>query len=144
MEVTNNEKEVSLGINLSEGQSIVVPIIEEKILLDKKMVETGNVRISKRVFEEQSTIDTLITSEEVLVERKEINQYVDVAPPAVRQEGDVTIISVIKEVLVIEKRLMLVEELYVTKSKKQQTATVSEMVRKEEVNITRNPSGTEF
>ena len=134
--------------NLSEGlpglQKIVIPVIQEQLLVGKKMVETGKVYISKKVYEEEFIQNEPVTSEEVIVERKEINQYIDVAPPAVRQEGDVTIISVIKEVLVVEKRLMLVEELHVTKHKRTDSAVIKEMLRREEINVTRNVSGTDF
>ena len=134
--------------NLSEGlpglQKIVIPVIQEELLVGKKMVETGKVYISKKVYEEEFIQNEPVTSEEVTVERKEINQYIDVAPPAVRQEGDITIISVIKEVLVVEKRLMLVEELHIKKHIKTDSAVINEILRKEEINVTRNISGTDF
>ena len=134
--------------NLSEGlpglQKIVIPVIQEELLVGKKMVETGKVYISKKVYEEEFIQNEPVTSEEVIVERKEINQYIDVAPPAVRQEGDITIISVIKEVLVVEKRLMLVEELHIKKHKRTDSAMIKEILRKEEINVTRNISGTDF
>ena len=134
--------------NLSEGlpgfQKIVIPVIQEELLVGKKMVETGKVYISKKVYEEEFIQNEPVTSEEVIVERKEINQYIDVAPPAVRQEGDITIISVIKEVLVVEKRLMLVEELHIKKHIKTDSAVIKEILRKEEINVTRNISGTDF
>jgi len=72
------------------------------------------------------------------VERKEINRYVDTAPPAIRQEGDVTIISVMKEVLVVEKRLMLVEEVHITKQQQQTPQHFSETLRKEQISVSRN------
>ena len=134
--------------NLSEGlpglQKIVIPVIQEELLVGKKMVETGKVYISKKVYEEEFIQNEPVTSEEVTVERKEINQYIDVAPPAVRQEGDITIISVIKEVLVVEKRLMLVEELHIKKHKRTDSAMIKEILRKEEINVTRDVSGTDF
>jgi len=47
------------------------------------------------------------------------------------------IIPVLKEVAVIEKRVMLVEEIHVTKLKTEKTETQEVAVRKEEVNIKR-------
>jgi stress response protein YsnF len=52
--------------------------------------------------------------ERVNVDRIEINRFVD-GPVPVRYEGDVMIVPVLEEVLVIEKRLMLKEELRVSK-----------------------------
>lgn len=129
---------------LSAGQTRVIPVIQEELTVEKKTIETGNVRISKKVHEEESVMDVLTTSEEVIVEKKEINQYIDVAPPAIRQEGNVTIISVVKEVLIVEKRLMLVEELHVTKLKTTDSTVIRETLRKEEIEITRSIPGTDF
>jgi len=141
-ELPNDNKPII--VSLAEGETITIPVINEELLVSSKTVETGRVLISKKVFEEESVINSMIRSEEVIVEKKEINQYVDVAPEAVRQEGNVTIISVVKEVLVIEKRLLLVEELHITKHKKEEPVVISETVRKEEIHVLRSVSGTEI
>jgi len=141
-ELTNDNKPVI--VSLAEGESITIPVINEELLVSSKTVETGRVLISKKVFEEESVVNSMVSSEEVIVEKKEINQYVEVAPEAVRQEGNVTIISVVKEVLVIQKRLLLVEELHITKHKKEEPVVISETVRKEEIHILRSVSGTEI
>ena len=141
-ELPNDNKPII--VSLAEGETITIPVINQELLVSSKTVETGRVLISKKVFEEESVINSMIRSEEVIVEKKEINQYVDVAPEAVRQEGNVTIISVVKEVLVIEKRLLLVEELHITKHKKEEPVVISETVRKEEIHILRSVSGTEI
>jgi len=141
-ELTKDNKPVI--VSLAEGESITIPVINEELLVSSKTVETGRVLISKKVFEEESVVNSMVSSEEVIVEKKEINQYVEVAPEAVRQEGNVTIISVVKEVLVIQKRLLLVEELHITKHKKEEPVVISETVRKEEIHILRSVSGTEI
>ncbi|WP_082489177.1 YsnF/AvaK domain-containing protein [Dyadobacter sp. Leaf189] len=123
---------------LPAEQSQVIPVIEEKLVVTTELVETGSVTVSKKVVEEQVQFDEHITSEQLLVERKEINRYVDTAPPAIRQEGDVTIISVMKEVLVVEKRLMLVEEVHITKQQQQTPQHFSETLRKEQISVSRN------
>ncbi|GGC13984.1 YsnF/AvaK domain-containing protein [Dyadobacter sediminis] len=124
-------------------QSQTIPVIEEKLVITSENVETGRVLVSKRVLEEEATWNGIIAREELRVERKEINQYVKDAPAAVRQEGDVTIVSVVKEVLVVEKRLMLVEELHITRHHHQEQQSFTETLRKEEVTVFRNASGTD-
>ena len=125
------------GVGLSAENTLVFPVIEERLVIENKTVEAGKVVISKKVLQEESTVTGVATSEEVIVERKEINRYVDSAPAPVRQEGDVTIISVVKEVLIIEKRLMLVEELHVSKVRKQGVVEHTDTVRREEVTVSR-------
>ncbi|MCF0054114.1 YsnF/AvaK domain-containing protein [Dyadobacter sp. LJ53] len=119
-----------------------IPVIREHLTVSTERIETGQVLISKEIMEEETSVNVAVSREEVLIERKEINEYVQTPPPAVRQEGDVTIISVVKEVLVTEKRLMLVEEVHITKRLYQDEKAVTETLRTEKVNISRNASGT--
>ncbi|GAA4451015.1 hypothetical protein GCM10023189_12500 [Nibrella saemangeumensis] len=133
----------NLNTSGSEGtdQSRIIPVIEEQIHIGKDVVETGRVVISKRVREEEQTVDIPLVSEEMNVERVAVNQYVD-TPPAVRYEGETMIIPVLKEVLVVEKRLVLVEELHVTKRQVETTETQRVTLRKEEVTVDRIPHNT--
>ena len=125
-------------------ESLVIPVIRETMQVGTRTIETGKVHISKKVTEETAVENYIETSEQITVERKQINQYVETAPPASRQEGDVTIISVVKEVLFFEKRLMLVEELHVTKHKVQENKKVTATLRREEVTVERKDTGTEI
>jgi uncharacterized protein (TIGR02271 family) len=116
---------------------IVIPVIEEQLQVSKVWEETGRVQISKTVTEEAVDFNLPVSQEEVIMERKPINQYVDTAPPASRYEGDTLIIPVIKEVLVVEKKLMLVEELHIIKRKTEQMVSGTEILRKEAVTVER-------
>jgi len=124
--------------------SKVIPVIEEKLRIDKEKVETSKFRISKKIHEEEVTENISVTEENVTIERKEINEIVDTAPPAIRQDGDKTIISIVKEVLVVEKKVMLVEELHVTKSRSESSVPIKETLRREEVEINKTEDGTRF
>jgi uncharacterized protein (TIGR02271 family) len=114
-----------------------IPVVQEDLQVDKQLVESGKVNISKRVVDEDVTVNVPVVHEEVTVEKKVINQYVDTPPPAVRQDGDTTIISVLKEVLVVEKRLMLVEEVHITKKRTETSNPSQETLRREEVTVSR-------
>ncbi len=127
---------------LSENERVVIPVIEEQLQVGKRVVETGHLRIAKTIREEQQTVDIPLLHEEFNVERVAVNQYVD-TPPAVRQDGDTTIYPVLKEVLVIEKRLVLVEEVHVTRRQIETTDSQQVTVRKEEVTIERIANDSE-
>ncbi len=115
-----------------------IPVIEEQIRIEKRIVETGRVLIEKHVSERQETVTVPLQHDEVNVDRILVNRYVD-SPPAIRYEGDTMIIPVLEEVVVIEKRLMLVEELHVTKRQVQTQETQQVTLRTESVAITRQP-----
>jgi len=115
----------------------VIPVIEEQLTVDKRVVEKGRVRISKKVRETDETVNIPLVQENVQVERVPINQFIAEAPPPVRYEGNVMIIPVLREVVIVEKRLVLVEELRVTKQQTQTQETQKIRLRKEEVNVKR-------
>ena len=125
----------------SQGNTSVIPVIEEQLLVEKQSVETGRLLIRKAVLEEEQTVDIPLMSEAFSVERVAVNQYVD-TPPVVRYDGDTTIFPVLKEVLVTEKRLMLVEEVRVTRQQLTTSDTQRVTLRREEVTVQRVDSET--
>lgn len=109
-----------------------IPVIEEQLRIDKKVVQTGTVSISKEIREEDVEIETPVIRELVDIEHVPINQYIE-KPPEIRHEGDTMVIPVLREEVVVTKRWLLVEEIRVTKSKAQAPDSQVVKVRKEEV-----------
>jgi uncharacterized protein (TIGR02271 family) len=134
-EIRIEENHAHVPENRSAVQDTVVPVIEETVEIGKRVVETGKVRVSKSVHEEEVTVDLLVTREEVEVERVPVNQYVETPPPPVRYEGDAMIIPVLREVMVVEKRLLIVEELRITNRQVKTNTPQKVTLRKEEVNV---------
>jgi len=93
-----------------------IPLAEERLVTSKRTVEKGRVRIRTVIDENTRWIEESLASEDVIVERIAIDREVEAVPP-VREEGDTTIIPVIDEVLVIERRLILKEEVRVRKER---------------------------
>ncbi len=118
-------------------QSAALPVIEEQLQVGKKVVETGSVRINKIVHEEEVKVETPVVVEKLDIERIPINQYVESAPPAVRYEGDVMIVPILEEVVVVQKRLRLVEELRITKRQEHTQVSQPVILRREEVTVER-------
>lgn len=114
----------------------VIPVIQEQATISKRIVETGKVRISKQVREYEEVVDVPHYQEEVRVERVPINEFVEAAP-SVRTEGDVTIIPIIEERYVMEKRLFVAEELHIRKDRIESHSPQTLKVLKEEVEVTR-------
>jgi uncharacterized protein (TIGR02271 family) len=119
--------------NTENSHEKVIPVIEESVQVDKKWVETGKVHISKKVSEHNEVIDIPLKHEEVNIERVEVNEYVDSLPPAVRYEGETMIIPVLKEVFV--KRVMIVEEIRVTRKEVEKHTQQEVTLKKEEIHV---------
>ncbi|MBC8054053.1 MAG: YsnF/AvaK domain-containing protein [Sphingobacteriaceae bacterium] len=118
-------------------EKLIVPVMEEQLTIDKKEIETGKVTVSKKVHSEQQVIDIPVVEEEVDVQRIPFNQYIQNTPPAVRYEGEKTIIPILKEVLVVEKKLVLVEEVHITRKQKHSNVSQQETLKQEEVIVSR-------
>ena len=97
-----------------ENRELVIPIVEEEIVTGARPVKTGSVRVDKRVEKHVRKIDMPLLHEEVEVKRVPVNRVVTVAPQ-VRTEGDTTIVPIVEEELVVTKRLLLKEELHLTR-----------------------------
>ncbi|MFC0388724.1 DUF2382 domain-containing protein [Muricoccus vinaceus] len=89
----------------------VIPLVEETLQVSKRLVETGRVRISLTTEVVEEVLRETLRSRYAEVERRPVGRVVTEAP-AVRQEGNVIIVPVVEEVLVVEKRLMLREEVH--------------------------------
>ena len=122
------------------GQRVNVPVVKEHLLVEKRIVETGQVVVHVEPVVERQELEVPLLEETVEVERVAVNRFVD-APQPVRQEGDVTIVPVFEEVLVIEKRLMLKEEVRLVRRKVATRERRSFDVRKEQVHVLRAEGG---
>ena len=123
------------GIQENQTEAQVIPLVAETLTVGKRQVETGRVRFQTTVTEHTETVDEPLMRTEVQTRRVEINEFVD-APPAVRYEGGTMIIPILEEVLVVEKRLRLKEEVYImqvqTEHHEPQTVTLRQEVLSEE------------
>ncbi|TCZ74963.1 YsnF/AvaK domain-containing protein [Flaviaesturariibacter aridisoli] len=97
-----------------DGEEIVIPVIQEFMTVEKEVVETGRVTVRKTVREEEAALNIPLVSEQYDVKRV-AKSDVYLKPPVPRQEGDTIIVPVVKEILVIEKRYEVTEEVHLTK-----------------------------
>jgi len=129
---------VLTGANGQSVSPLAIPIVEEKLKVERRTVESATVRVHKRVEERSEVVDLPLQSQEVQIDRVAVNQIVEQAIP-VHVEGDTTIIPLLEEVLVVEKRLLLREEVRIRKVDKEVHAPQEVLLRKEIVDIERVP-----
>src|SRR5262245_51794993 len=89
-------------------------VFAEELSVAKETLETGRVRISTHTNEREAVVDEDLARERVEIETVPMNSRIDEVPE-VRQEGDTTIIPVAEEQLVVERRLILKEEVRITR-----------------------------
>jgi uncharacterized protein (TIGR02271 family) len=125
-----------------QDEPLVVPVLEEELEVQKRRIETGKVRITKVVHEREALVDEPLFHDKVAVTRVPMQRVVD-GPVPVREENDTTIISVVEEVLVVEKRWMLREEIHIRTQRIETHQPQRITLRSEEVQIERVPHADE-
>ena len=117
---------------------LVVPVLVEELEVQKRLVETGKVRITKVVHERETLVDEPLFQDKIAITRVPIQRVVD-GPVPVREENGTTIISIVEEVLVVEKRLMLREEIHIRQQRIETHQPQRVTLRSEEVQVERVP-----
>jgi uncharacterized protein (TIGR02271 family) len=115
---------------------LVLPVLEEALDVRTRRVETGRVRIHKTVQAREVLVDEPLLREEVIIERVPVNRVVE-GPIPVRYEGDTMILSLLEEVLVVETRLLLKEEVHITTRRTDTHTPERVTLRREEVTLER-------
>jgi len=134
--LTLGRDEIEARSEASDRDTLVVPVVAETLDVQKRWVESGRVRITKVVHQREEVVDEPLLREEVEVERIAVNRVVE-GPVAIRHEGDVMIIPVLEEVLVVEKRMMLKEELHVRRRRFEESRPQRVILRTEEAAVER-------
>jgi len=96
----------------NQTENISVPVIEEELEVGKRRVEGDRVSVRTVPRERTEVVEQPLESMEVEIERIAIDREIDTAPD-IRNDGDTTIIPIVEERLVVEKRLFLREEIHV-------------------------------
>ncbi len=124
-----------------DPEEVVIPVAREELEVGKRRVETDvGVRVRKTVHEREVVVDEPLEKDEVQIERVKVGRPVD-GPLDVRYEGETLIIPVVEEVLVVERRLMLQEEIRVTRRHREVRLPQHVTLRSEQVNVERIGSG---
>lgn len=121
---------------MDDSSTEVIPVAEEEVVLSKRRVETGAVQVRISVDTHENWIRETLNHQNVEIERKPIQRQVE-TPPAIREQGDVLIIPILEEVLVVEKRLMLTEEIHVRKRVRQEQVEQPVTLRRQRVSVRR-------
>lgn len=121
----------------TEDNDAVLPLAEERLVVGTRRVVSGRVRLRvvTEVRDEPVTAD--LRGETVEVTRVPVDREVD-AMPVTRVEGDVTIVPVVEEVLVVERRLVLREEVHLRRTATVETFETDVPLRQQRVVIERD------
>ena len=126
----------------ADDSQIVIPLLAEEVSVAKRQIVTGRVEVATLCREREELVDELLNHEEVEIERTPIGKIVEQAP-RIREDGDTITIPVVEEVLVVERRLLLKEEVRVRRVRGAERHQERVTVRKQDVVVTRHPAAKE-
>jgi stress response protein YsnF len=113
-----------------------IPLHAEELSVSRRQTAGDTLQVSTVTREHARFVDEMLNHERVEIERVPIGRPVDAIPP-VRQEGDTTIMSVVDETIVIERRLILKEEVRIRHLRVSERHQETVVLRKQEAVITR-------
>jgi stress response protein YsnF len=122
----------TLGVTERE----VIPRVEEQLVVERRARPGATVQVRTHTHEREETIDELLHDEKVEVRRVPVGRYVE-TPASIRREGDTTVVPVHEEVLFVEKRLLLKEEVHITKHTRERRETHRVSVRSQSADVDR-------
>ena len=121
---------------MSDVHKTIIPLYEESLSVARRKVERGRYRIDVRVVERDQSVEQTLERQDVEVERIAVGRVVGTAPE-IRQEGDVMIIPIVEEEVVLVTRLVLREEIRIRKTTTQRTEQFTVKIHSERAEITR-------
>ncbi|HEX4211448.1 MAG TPA: YsnF/AvaK domain-containing protein [Candidatus Binataceae bacterium] len=117
---------------------VALPLYAEDVAVARRTVEQGGVRVSVETNTREHLVDEQVTNTRVEVKRIPIGRTVQAAPP-VRTEGDTIIIPVLEETIVVERRLVLKEEIILRRVRTTEPYRENVTLREQEAVIVRVP-----
>ncbi|WP_228535317.1 YsnF/AvaK domain-containing protein [Noviherbaspirillum malthae] len=126
-----------------QGTQMRFPVMEEELQVDKRLVDTGRgVRLHKTVSEHTERIEQRLMHDELVVEHVPLGRVVSGEAPQTRYEGNTLVVPVLEEVLVVQKQLVLKEEVRITRQQRPIDASQEVSLRTEQVRVERFDEGT--
>ncbi len=120
----------------------ITPLVQETLKVGRRERTTEIVRIKTIVHEHQQFVDEPVTDTDVDVKRVAVERWVD-APVADRMEGETLVISLHREIPVVQRRLQVFEEIHLTRRRHERRQVEPVTLRSEEAVVEREkpPSG---
>lgn len=116
-----------------------IALTEERLHVGKERRLTGRVQVSTRTETVESQVPVELDSVEVEVVRVPVDRRIDAAPEIVT-EGDLTIIPVVEERVVVTRELFLREELHVRRIRHRETTEIPVSTRRQVAHVERLPA----
>ena len=117
-----------------EHEEMRIPVVEERLNVEVRQGEAGEIRLQKHVERFEGTLERQLVRDDVTIERVSVERMVD-RPEEPHYEGDIWVIPVMEEVLVVQKRLRVKEELRIHRRQVTEHHRIREELRRVRIDI---------
>lgn len=121
------------GNSASDADESVISLLEEVAKVDIRKRVTGRTRVTTRTEIIDDEVSADLESHGVEVTHVPVGRDLDPDEPVPtsREEGDTTIIPIFEEILVVEKRLRLVEEVHIRRTTRTEDVRIPVTLRRQ-------------
>jgi uncharacterized protein (TIGR02271 family) len=137
------ERSFSEHSSANSTDNLKLTLLAEELTVGKEAVETGRVRVSKHTHTREVAVDEALLRESAEIETIPIGRQI-FEMPSVRHEGETIIVPIVEEVIHTERRLMLKEEVRITRKKTTEQFHDRVTLRYQEAVVTRVQSTSEM
>jgi len=131
---TTNAATTTRDISANEGE-IAIPVVEENIRVGKREVESGGVRVTTSVEATPINEQVTLREETVTIDRRTVDQPVDAATVTEAFREGTFEVRERDEEAVVAKEARIVEEVVVGKQAQERTETITDTVRRTNVDV---------
>jgi stress response protein YsnF len=129
----------------AEAHEATLQLHAERPVVEVRQVEGDIVRVAAVTHVREQAVEVPLTREIIDIERIAIGKVVEIAP-SIRYEDDVTILPVLEEVevVIIERRLVLKEEIHVRRRRITEMYSEKVSLREQSAVVTRLVAGQAY
>lgn len=131
---SSKESASTQAASTSSAGTESIPVIEEQMQVGKRAIQRGGVRIFRHVTETPVEESVQLREEHVSVERRPVNQPATAADIEAFKEGTIEVRETAEEP-VVAKTARVVEEVEIGKEVTERTETVSDTLRRTDVEV---------
>lgn len=126
------------AVSAARADEEILALHSENLVVDKRVIERFTVRVATVTHSHDRLVEEDLTHTRIEIEHVPMGYFVDAVPP-VREEGDLTIMSVVEEVVIVERRLLLKEEVHIRRVHLTGQHVETVALRRQEAVVTRTP-----
>lgn len=141
---SDGERELSFSEHSSANSTdnTKLALLAEDLSVGKEAVETGRVRVSKQTHTREVAVEESLLRESAEIVTIPIGRQI-FEMPSVRHEGETIVVPIVEEILHTERRLILKEEVRITRRKTTEQFHDRVTLRYQEAVVTRVQSASE-